>query len=75
MSAAARVFAKMFMFKAVGVRDVAEGSLWQLEVSFVNCGTKIGQQRWAEVDEFMCGKDGRVAEEVPKKETRGAYGF
>jgi len=28
-----------------------------------------------EVDEFMCGKDGRVAEEVPKMEVRRMYGF
>jgi len=28
-----------------------------------------------EVDEFMCGKDGRVVEEVPKRKRRDAYGF
>jgi len=28
-----------------------------------------------EVDEFMCGKDGRVMEEVSKREVRDVYGF
>ena len=28
-----------------------------------------------EVVVFMCGKDGRVVEEVPKVEVRSAYGF
>jgi hypothetical protein len=28
-----------------------------------------------EVDEFMCGKDGKVVEEVSKREVRSVYGF
>ena len=36
----------------------------------VNLGTKIGYQRWVELDEFMCGIDGRVVKEVPKREAR-----
>jgi len=30
------------MFEAVGMRDVAEGGVQQVEASFANCGTKMG---------------------------------
>jgi len=42
VSSAARVPAIVFVFEAVGVRDVAEGGPQQLESSLANCGTKTG---------------------------------
>jgi hypothetical protein len=36
---------------------------------------KMGYWRQVELDEFMCGIDGRVVEEVSKREARDTYRF
>jgi len=42
VSRAARVFVKVLMFKAVGMRDMVEGGEWKVEVALANCGTEMG---------------------------------
>jgi hypothetical protein len=75
VSRAARISAKHFMFEGVGMWDMSEGGAEELEAATVNCGMKMGYQRWVELNEFMCGIDGRVMEEVPKRKVRDVDRF
>jgi hypothetical protein len=73
-----RVFAKSLVFEAVGVGDVVEGGAWEDEVQWEvvqDVGTLTGYRARAEVDELMCGIDGGVMEECPKREARYLYRF
>jgi hypothetical protein len=54
---------------------VTEGGAREYEAALLNLGTIIGYRRWAELNKFMCGIDGRVMQEVPKREGRDTDGL
>ena len=75
MSITVRVSAKVVVLEAVGIGDVSEGGVWEDDAAMPNVEMLTGYWARAEVNEFMCGINGRVTEECFKREARYLYRF